>query len=296
MDRAGAIAQLESGNSRERLEAARFLRAHATTEDRAALEATFRTEPEFRIKNEIAGTLNALRPPPLPASPAIDSEPDDPVQANVDTEAQAIMATARMLVHEVRQVLPSLQLAAEEEIAEYNESATSTLVKRLDEKLEAIYQLSRAAKAPVIADFNLAELIAEVVGAESENTGVTVQQVGLETALVLGDRALISLAVCNGLRNAIEATLELDGPPQGVIINWGATDRGYWLVILDRGSGLPVGSHHAFEIGRTSKSKETHDGMGLSIARQAIESHGGTARLTPRQDGGTAFEISWPTP
>jgi len=36
--------------------------------------------------------------------------------------------------------------------------------------------------------------------------------------------------------------------------------------------------------------------MGLSIARQAIESHGGTARLTPRQDGGTAFEISWPTP
>ena len=111
--------------------------------------------------------------------------------------------------------------------------------------------------------------------------------------LVLGDRGLLSLVLGNGLRNAIEASMDVDSrDPPGVVIAWDETNTDYWVVILDRGAGLPAGSHYAFEAGRTSKPG--HAGLGLAIAKQAADSLTGRIVLKPRADGGTAYELSWP--
>jgi C4-dicarboxylate-specific signal transduction histidine kinase len=121
---------------------------------------------------------------------------------------------------------------------------------------------------------------------------IDVSMHGGKPFLVTSDPALISLAISNGLRNAIDAVNSIGNTePHRLIINWNKTDIDYWVVVLDRGSGIIGPIESAFEIGKTTKPG--HSGFGLAIARQAIETLGGTCTLQPAAEGGTHFEIRW---
>jgi C4-dicarboxylate-specific signal transduction histidine kinase len=115
--------------------------------------------------------------------------------------------------------------------------------------------------------------------------------------IALADPGLLLLIVSNGLRNAAEA-VQLIGSesPHSIAINWGTTDRDYWVAIMDDGCGLPKGTSALFEIGTTTKDKNVHLGMGLAIAKRAASSLGGSLTLNPRSTGGTTFELRWPIP
>lgn len=109
-----------------------------------------------------------------------------------------------------------------------------------------------------------------------------------------GDDSLVEVAVRNGLRNSIEATEAAaggSGKLENVVINWGETEKDYWIAILDHGNGLPPGSERIFDIG--SSTKEGHFGMGLALAKRAAWSLRGDITLTPRKDGGVKFEFRW---
>jgi signal transduction histidine kinase len=281
-----ALAALETGNTRRRLEAARVLLGEPRPRDRDALTRAVRREAVPRIKHVIEETLAALTPTDLT---------NDEGMAARDTAARAVKETTSKVVHEVRKLLPSLRLAAERDVRDFEGSSTKDYIDRLDSLVDAIDRLGRAASAPVIADFDLAVLVDEVAAAESAGYPVTLNTQGPTPLLVLGDRGHVSLALANGLRNAIEASLAVDDrDPPGVVVAWEQTDTHYWVVVLDRGVGLPHGSHRAFEFGRTSKPK--HDGAGLAIAKQAIETMAGECSLSPRDGGGTSYEITWPKP
>lgn len=286
MDHADALSLVENGNDRERLEAARVLRGDPRASDRSVLQRAARTERVSRTRVILEDALASL-------SMSAEDEESDAALAARDTAARAVKETTRTVVHEVRNLLPSLRLAAERDIAEFQTSRTKDYIDRLDSLVDAIDRLGTAATAPVITDFDLAQLLDEIVSSESAAGAVTVEQHGPSPFLVFGDRGHISLAVANGLRNAIEASLEMrpDEPPP-VVVTWDSTDTHYWVVVLDRGVGLPPGSHRAFEFGRSSKQK--HDGAGLAIAKQAIDTLGGSIQLQPRDGGGASYEVSWP--
>jgi sensor histidine kinase regulating citrate/malate metabolism len=111
--------------------------------------------------------------------------------------------------------------------------------------------------------------------------------------LVQGDPSLITIAVTNGLRNAIEACLPVatsDHKP-AIVINWDATDRDYWISILDEGIGFHGSIPGAFEIGTSSKG---HSGHGLPALRAAMISLSGTAELIPQKDKGCVLTLTWP--
>ncbi len=110
--------------------------------------------------------------------------------------------------------------------------------------------------------------------------------------LVTSDRALLRLAVSNGIRNAVEAVTGAPGDePHPIIVAWGATDVDYWVTVLDRGPGVVGPAESAFGIGKTTK--KGHSGFGLTIARQAIETLGGMCTLQPVTEGGARFELRW---
>ena len=110
--------------------------------------------------------------------------------------------------------------------------------------------------------------------------------------MVTSDPALVRLVVCNGIRNALEAVATANPTePHLIIINWGETDVDYWVAILDRGAGIVGPLDAAFEIGKSTK--QGHSGFGLAVARQAIETLGGTVRLEPGADGGARYEARW---
>jgi signal transduction histidine kinase len=289
MDHADALSRLEKGNLRQRLQAARTLRADPRASDREALMLAARREKIPRIRRVIEDTLTQI-------APALEEEAANDVGlAAKDSAARAVKEMTSTVVHEVSKLLPPLRYAAEQDIPSFAESATKGYIDRLDALVDAIQRLGRAASAPVMTDFDLAALIREVVENEATNPAILVQVQGPSPLLVVGDRNQVALALSNGLRNAIESALEADtANPSTVVVAWDQTDTEYWVVILDRGVGLPPGYHRAFEFGRSSKQK--HAGAGLAIAKQAVESLGGSVQLGPREGGGASYEVKWPRP
>ena len=65
------------------------------------------------------------------------------------------------------------------------------------------------------------------------------------------------------------------------------------LTVSDDGDGVPSGlERHIFEPFFTTKPKAT--GLGLTLARQILERHGGTIQVEPGRNGGATFRIRLP--
>jgi signal transduction histidine kinase len=157
--------------------------------------------------------------------------------------------------------------------------------------LNAIDKLGQAASAPVYKEFDFVELLDSIVASESDGKTVKIEMAGPKPFVKIGSRELVQLIVSNSIRNAIEATEELN-VSDSIVLSWGETDRDFWLAVLDRGVGFPHGFSKAFEIGTTTK--KNHLGMGLALAQQAALSLNGNITLSPRKPNGAKFEFRWP--
>ena len=96
----------------------------------------------------------------------------------------------------------------------------------------------------------------------------------------------------NLILNGIEAMKETRGE---LIITSETGEHSQILIsVRDSGVGLPVGNpERIFEAFFTTKPEGT--GMGLSISRRIIESHGGrlSASASPGRRGNTSFHSAW---
>jgi signal transduction histidine kinase len=289
VNHAEALQALEKGNADQRHRAARTLVTTATPADREALSRALLGERVPRIRVLLQDTLRAVSDPR-------PEEENRPQVAARESAALAVEDTAKKVVHQVGRLLTFLADAAETETPNYAASRTHTIIQRMDRLIRAIERLGNAASAPALTEFDLTALISEVIAAESDRTNVEVVHAGdLSPLLVIGDQGHIDHALTSGVRNAIEASLAVsqESPPR-VIVNAGETDSDYWVVVLDRGIGLPPASQNAKEFGVSTKVG--HDGTGLAIADLAIDTLGGDLTLSPREGGGVQFEVFWPKP
>jgi two-component system, NtrC family, sensor histidine kinase HydH len=102
------------------------------------------------------------------------------------------------------------------------------------------------------------------------------------------DEARISLALENLVRNALQAA---EDAPVKVRIE--RSDGATTIDVCDRGRGLPKGEEERiFEPFVTTRTRGT--GLGLAVARRAVEQHGGTIRGETLADGGARFRIVLP--
>lgn len=109
------------------------------------------------------------------------------------------------------------------------------------------------------------------------------------TALVRADAVEIQQAVLNLLQNAAEAA------PHGVRIVVATRDVGdaARLIVEDDGPGIPPESRgRLFDPFFTTKPSGM--GLGLSIVRRIVESHGGVIDVGESAAGGARFEMSFP--
>jgi signal transduction histidine kinase len=150
---------------------------------------------------------------------------------------------------------------------------------------------------------NLAEIIDHVVPLvrpTARHVGVDLQQVAAEAPpMVDGDADRLSQVLVNLLLNAIEAAASrcdspLGGDPSRRVVAQVRTMEGdcVRLEVLDSGPG-PAESvqHRVFE--PLVSEKPDGVGLGLSIAREVIEDHGGSIDWR-RQDGMTCFAVTLP--
>ena len=293
MNREDAIRLLTAGSSHERLKAARTLAKNPGAGDLEALRGARQSETVSYVKTSLDIAIRRLSSLPTVEVNDPPGEIEIPEEVRRQISSKAVEWIAGLLLHEIASPIGMAIFSAKKEIPNYAASETRRHFETVRKIFDAINQLKGATATPKPEEFDLSELVREIVSSEdtSKNADL-VSLVGPSPFMVETDPALLRLSIANGLRNAIEAVaLGAMASDHAIVINWGRTDVDCWLSILDRGVGIPGPVEPAFEIGKSNK--EGHSGFGLAIARQAIETLGGSVTLQSTAEEGTRYAVRW---
>lgn len=292
MTREEALARLTSPSTHVRLQASRFLSRNAHPSDLPALRAARAAEASLYTRGSLDRAIERLTSVATSpaAEPADESEIADASRRQI--YARATEWIAGLLLHEIASPIGLLAYEASREVPNYRDSRTKAHIGTLQMVFAAVEQLRKASATPKPKEFDLASLVNEVVANEFEDVADRIAMQGPKPMVLVSDAALLRFAICNGLRNAVEAVAtiqRLDAPP--VIVTWGETDVDVWVSVLDQGPGIAGPIESVLGIGKSTKVG--HSGFGLAIARAAIEALGGTLTLQSSMGGGAKYELRW---
>src|SRR5579862_1728490 len=111
--------------------------------------------------------------------------------------------------------------------------------------------------------------------------------------LVLADRVQMQQVLLNLIMNGIEAMIAVTNEPRSLWVESRVDESGDILVaVRDSGTGLGSGADRIFTPFFTTKANGM--GMGLSISRSLVESHGGRLWATPNFPIGAVFSFTLP--
>ena len=209
--------------------------------------------------------------------------------ASVSHDLRTPLTTIKALAHDLRKEGDDRAATIEDE------------ADRLNRFVADLLDLSRlnAGSFTVSPEDNAVE---DLFGAALQRVSGTLREHGLHVAVDAGEPLLVGRfdfvhslrIVVNLLENAAKFS------PDGATIDLGAERHGdeIRVVVADRGPGVAPGEEERiFEPfyrpgGRFDSGGGA--GLGLSIARRMAEAQGGTVRYTPRDGGGSVFELRLP--
>lgn len=172
-------------------------------------------------------------------------------------------------------------------------------VTRLDELIGEILTLARLNSGvedekPVSVDLDeLVEDIVEDARFEADSLGCAVQPREHGRVVLMGRPRLLARAVENVIRNALKYS------PSGGVVGLEVTERAGWAVveICDQGPGIPEADletmFEPFKRGARGVDRNGF-GLGLAIAKGAVDMHGGTISARNRPEGGLSVTIRLP--
>jgi signal transduction histidine kinase len=143
------------------------------------------------------------------------------------------------------------------------------------------------------ADFVvLLRRVCQMAGPMLEEAGVQMELVTPnQSAELLTDPVQLELALLNLITNSVDA-MTSGGK---LTVRLQRENERLRLEIEDTGSGVPPDLlAHIFDPWVTTKAQGKGSGLGLSIARQVVTSHGGTIRAQNRPGKGAVFTIELP--
>ncbi len=208
----------------------------------------------------------------------------------------------RDVSHELRSPLSRLVVALELARSRAGDGATKALDRiereaaRLDELIGQLLLLQRlegGGEGAELVDLELADLLAGVVadaGFEAAPDGREVVFAPAESCPMVGRPELLRSALDNVIRNAVHHTPS----DTSVEVDLRSVDDGIEVTVRDRGPGLADDDlERVFEpFYRVDAARDRSTGgvgLGLAIAKRAIEAHGG--RLFARNHDGGGLEV-----
>lgn len=206
--------------------------------------------------------------------------------ASIAHEVNNPLTTIKILIHSLKQDIPSNQRAREDlEIVQGEIDKISTLVLRL-------MQFARPSEPELgVTDLGLTlGRVVELIRPKAQLSGIIVHDHRQAIPRVIADPAQMGQVFLNILLNAVDAT------PQGGTIKVMAdkTENGeVAITIWNSGPGLdPALADRVFDPFFTTKATGT--GLGLSIAHMIMDKHKGTIRAIGHGTSGTSFRVTLP--
>lgn len=289
MTRDEAAELLASTASRDRRRGAQFFVTDAEVGDIPLLRRARQTESDSYALRRLDLALSKFVASEYAAETDVN---DDLSLADNALHAQAVEWVGRLILHEMEGPIGRVALYASMEIQRYEESKTKLEIEGLKLIFAGLTTLIEASRSPSRTDFDLAGMVDEIVLSEV-GSKIQVSSQGAKPFVVTSDPSLLRLAFTNGLRNAVEAILEIGASvaDHPIVLAWGQSDREIWLSVIDAGPGVKGAIEDRFKAGSTSKNG--HLGFGLAVARRAMESLGGTVELKSPPQGGASYELRW---
>jgi signal transduction histidine kinase len=176
-------------------------------------------------------------------------------------------------------------------------------IQRMSAMVEQMLSLARSGGARQAAGtafrhLDLAELAREVtarMARRAEDRGLSIRVESAGQAIVSGDPLSLERCLSNVLENAVCYT------PAGGSVSVSVERHGgrVLLRVADTGIGIPAEDlpHVAEPFYRGSSARSVHEGgagLGLTIARAAMDEHRGTLGIESRPGEGTTISLSFP--
>ena len=201
---------------------------------------------------------------------------------------------AAVVAHEVRNPLAGLRgtlevLRPRVGASPRDRDVIQVMIERIDTLNAKVNDILRFARpqAPALRPLNVTPIIEEAVEAACATSGRERPEVSVtgESAFVRADPEMLRAALLNLLLNACQA-----GATQ-VQIRTSSEGGLCRIEVVDNGCGIPQDViAHIFEAFYTTKKAGT--GLGLPIVKRLMELQDGAIRLNPREEGGTAAEVT----
>jgi signal transduction histidine kinase len=215
---------------------------------------------------------------------------------------------AASIAHEIRQPISAALINAktclrwlgreQPEIGKANESVSRivenvTRASDIISRIRVLYKKGEQRREQVDVNEMIEEMIS-LVRSEASGYAISIHtELAPELPPVMADRVQLQQVFLNLVRNGIDAINETDTAGDLTIGSQRNSSEQLLISIRDTGIGLPPErGDRIFDAFFTTKSQGT--GMGLSISRSIIESHGGRLWATGNPDRGTTFQFTLP--
>ncbi|MES2390919.1 MAG: ATP-binding protein [Acidobacteriota bacterium] len=233
----------------------------------------------------------------------------------LQTSFQQLQRFTSDVSHELRTPLASIRsigevgAQADYDSVQYRDMIGSMLeeVSRLTSMIDTLLTIAHAESGSIALDrsrFSATQLVREsvsIVKVLAEDKAQIISIMSTDDGQLSADRAFLRMAVVNLLDNAVKYSPESSEIYVTVRLLTAATSEGHHLEIgvADSGPGIPEGARERvfdrFYRVDDSRSRDAGGvGLGLAIAKWAVEAHGGSIRVETADGGGSNFLILLP--
>jgi signal transduction histidine kinase len=160
------------------------------------------------------------------------------------------------------------------------------------ERMRTMLRRGRVALQPVNVNESLEELL-RLTRSDLIARGVSVSNLTAgELPLAMTDRVQLQQVLLNLIVNACDAMQSIAPKDRKLTLTTSIAQTEIHIGVLDCGTGLPDDVEALFQPFHTTKDEGL--GMGLSICRTLVTSHGGRLWAERRVEGGAAFYVALP--
>jgi PAS domain S-box-containing protein len=159
--------------------------------------------------------------------------------------------------------------------------------------IRAMFKRDSGARSPTVINELVCDVLSTSLG-ELKSHGISLElQLLDDLPLVQADRVQLQQVLLNLVTNAMDSMASITDRPHGLSVRSERLED--WVLISVQDSGMGINPEHAermFDAFFTTKPNGI--GLGLSICRSIVESHGGRLSVFSSQPHGSVFQVMLP--